>query len=145
MFTFRLATAPDPSPVSGVLQVEVEGLGSQISLPMPPPGFAKIWQPLPAPDPTATFTIKIYYYLDQQRVGVVVNGVGGDDSINIFASRLDPPAVPFPGVLYVGNVIHSGLQTEGHDCSVHCENGTPKIEDCCVVCRDGNIVTETCC
>jgi hypothetical protein len=145
MFMFRLATAPDLSSMPGVLRVEVEGLGTQVALPMPPPGFAKIEQPFPPPAPTAIFTLKIYYYLDTRRVGVIVKGVGGEDSINIFASRLDPPAIPSPGVLYVGNIIHGNLQTEEHDCSVQCENGTPVREECCVVCRDGNIVTETCC
>lgn len=74
-----------------------------------------------------------------------MNGVGENDSINIFASRLDTPVLPGPGVLYVGNIIHGDLNTVDHDCSVHCENGIPTVEECCVVCRDGNIVTETCC
>jgi hypothetical protein len=147
MLTFRLATAPDPNPLPGVLRVEVGGLGSQVSLSMPPPGLATTSQPFPPPATPGTFTIKIYYYLDEVRVGVIADGVGPNDSINIFASRLDPPAVPGPGpgVLYVGNIIHGDLQTEGHDCSVHCENSTPVVEECCVVCREGNIVTETCC
>ncbi|MCK1339761.1 hypothetical protein IVB38_28095 [Bradyrhizobium sp. 38] len=89
--------------------------------------------------------MKIYYYLDEKRVGVIVGGVGENDSINIFASRLDAPAVSRPGVLYVGNIIHSDLGTGEHDCPVHCEHGDPVIEECCVVCRNDNIVTKTCC
>jgi hypothetical protein len=89
--------------------------------------------------------MKIYYYLDERRVGVIADGVGENDSINIFASRLDTPAVPRPGVLYVGNIIHSDLGTEAHDCPVRCEHGDPVIEECCVVCRNDNIVTKTCC
>jgi hypothetical protein len=84
-------------------------------------------------------------YLDSKRVGVVVNGVVDGDSLNIFAARLDQPILSGPGVLYVGNIIHSDLQTTNHDCPVRCENSTPVIEECCVVCRDGNLVTETCC
>jgi hypothetical protein len=129
----------------GVLRVELEGLGIPVSLPMPPPGVATTSQPLPPPPSIGAFTIKIYYYLDERRVGVIVDGVGKDDSINIFASRIDTPLVPAPGVLYVGNIIHGDLQTEGHDCSVRCEQGDPTIEECCVVCRNDNIVTETCC
>ena len=145
MLTARLATAPDPNPMPGILRVELEGLGVPVSLLMPPPGLATTSQPLPPPSAAGAFTVKIYYYLDELRVGVIVNGVGANDSINIFASRLDTPAVPATGVLYVGNIIHGDLQTEGHDCSVQCEHGSPVVEECCVVCRNGNIVTETCC
>ncbi|MER2536063.1 MAG: hypothetical protein ABTQ31_12955 [Rhizobiaceae bacterium] len=145
MLTVRLATAPDPNPMPGILRVELEGLGIPVSLMMPPAGLATISQPIPPPSTPGTFTMKIYYYLDKERVGVIVGGVGPDDSINIFASRLDTPVTPTPGVLYVGNIIHGDLQTMGHDCSVRCEHGTPIVEECCVVCRSENIVTETCC
>ena len=145
MLTIRLATAPDPKPMPGILRVELGGLGKPVELPMPSPGLATTPEPIPPPSlPTpGSFTMTIYYYLDSRRVGVVVNGVGENDSINIFASRLDTPVLPGPGVLYVGNIVHGDLHT--NDCSVHCENGTPVIEECCVVCRDGNLVTETCC
>ena len=145
MLIVRLATAPDPIPMPGILRVELEGPGTFVSLPMPPPGLATTSQPFPSPSIPGTFTMKINYYLNEQRVGVIVKGVGADNSINIFASRLDTPAVPAPGVLYVGNIIHSDLKTEGHDCSVQCEHGIPVVEECCVVCRNQNIVTETCC
>jgi hypothetical protein len=145
MLIVRLATAPDPNPMPGILRVELEGLGIPVSLPMPPPGLTTTPQPLPPPSMPGSFTMKIYYYLDELRVGVIVKGVGADDSINIFASRLDTPVVPAPGVLYVGNIIHGDLTTEGHDCSVQCEHGIPVVEECCVVCRNENIVTETCC
>lgn len=143
MLTVRLATAPDPIPMPGLLRVELMGFGDPISLLMPPAGLATTSQPLPAPSPGDKMII--YYYLDKRRVGVIVNGVGENDSINIFASRLDKPVLPSPGVLYVGNIIHGDLQTEGHDCSVQCEYGTAVVEECCVVCRNENIVTETCC
>jgi len=145
MLTVRLATSPDPSPMPGVLRVELEGLGIPVSLLMPPPGLATTSQPLPPPSTPGSFSIKIYYYLDQRRVGVIVDGVSADDAINIFASRIDTPVIPTAGVLYVGNIIHSNFQTVGHDCSVRCEQGNPTIEECCVVCRNENIVTETCC
>jgi hypothetical protein len=145
MLTVRLATAPDPSPMPGILRVELVGLGVEVSLPMPPPGLATTSPPIPPPPNPGGITMTIYYYLDKRRVGVTVNGVGENDSINIFASRLDTPLLPNPGVLYVGNIIHGDLQTEGHDCSVQCEHGTPVVEECCVVCRNENIVTETCC
>jgi hypothetical protein len=127
----------------GILRVELVGLGVPVSLPMPPPGLAYTSPPIPPP--TTPGALTIYYYLDERRVGVIVNGVGENDSLNVFASRLDRPVLPSPGVLYVGNIIHGDLQTEGHDCSVQCENGTPVVEECCVVCRNDNIVTETCC
>ena len=145
MLTVRLATAPDPSPMPGLLRVELMGLGDPVSLLMPPAGLATTSQPLPPPPSHGEFKMIIYYYLDKRRVGVLVNGVGENDSINIFASRLDKPVLPYPGVLYIGNIIHGDLQTEGHDCSVQCEYGTPVVEECCVVCRNENIVTETCC
>lgn len=145
MLIVRLATAPDTKPMPWILRVELEGLGVPVSLLMPPPGLATTSQPFPPPSMPGTFTMKIYYYLDEQRAGVIVKGVGADDSINIFASRLDMPVVPAPAVLYVGNIIHGDLKTEDHDCSVQCEHGIPVVEECCVVCRNGNIVTETCC
>lgn len=146
MLTVRLATAPDPKPMPGLLRVEIDGFGAPFAVPMPAPGLAislgSIQPPKTAP---SGFTIKIRYFLDDRKVGVVVNGVGGNDSIAIFASRLDVPELPIPGVLYVGNILHSGFATTNHDCSVHCENSDPIIEECCVVCRSENIVTETCC
>jgi hypothetical protein len=145
MFTVRLATAPDPKPMPGVLRVEIEGPGGLVELPMPAPGFATSLGPLPPVSASGAFTIKIYYYLDKRRVGVVVDGVGVNDAINIFASRLEAPAVSAPGVLYVASIIQGDFKAGGHDCSVRCEKGDPTIEECCVVCRNENIVTETCC
>jgi len=151
MLTVRLATAPAPLLMPGILRVELEGLGVPVSLLMPPPGLATTSQqlPPPAPSPSAAapsaFQIKIYYYLNDLRVGVIVDGVGADDAINIFASRIDTPVVTSPGVLYVGNIIHGDMRASGHDCNVRCEKGAPQIEECCVVCRNENIITETCC
>jgi hypothetical protein len=152
MLTVRLATAPDPAPMPGLLRVELEGLTLPIAFPMPAPGTALVLPPIPAPVPAPnSFTMTIAYYLDSKRVGAVVKGVADGDALHIFAARLDKPILNGPGVLYVGNIFHAdlqttkGLQTTKRNCSVHCEHSVPIIEECCVVCRDGNIVTETCC
>jgi hypothetical protein len=150
MLTVRLATAPDPAPMPGILRVELEGLSSKIpiSLQMPAPGFAIVSPPLPTPTPppgqVPTFQMLIAYFLGDRSVRVNVSGVGLNDSLNIFASRLDQSPTGAPGVLYVGKIIHSN-HIPARNCGVQCEHGSPTFEECCVICRDGNIVTETCC
>ena len=89
MLTVRLATAPDPSPMPGLLRVELMGLGDPVSLLMPPAGLATTSQPLPPPPSHGEFKMIIYYYLDKRRVGVIVNGVGENDSI-AFISPIVP-------------------------------------------------------
>jgi hypothetical protein len=101
VLTIRLATAPDAAPMPGALRVQLEGLQKRISLSMPVPGTAVAQSFLAAPQPAPdTFTITIAYYLDEKRVGVVVDGVADGDALNIFASRLDSPMLDKVGVLY---------------------------------------------
>jgi hypothetical protein len=145
MITVRLATAQDIRRMPGILRVRLEGLEIPVDLLMPPPGLSTTSQELPPPRQISPFTLKLRYFLDEEYVGVRVGGVGKDDSVEVFASRLDRDGFSPDGVFYAGNIIHSDMGAAAHDCEVQCEFGDPKIEECCIICRSENIVTKTCC
>jgi hypothetical protein len=131
-FRFVLASAPQLMGPPATVELEGESVFETLDLPRPGEVLVRAYVV-----PPSGFQLRVRFAVADDRVGVKIGNLGGDDALAVVAV----PHALRPGTLFAGTVAQAAPQNE--HCSVRCDDGT--TGECCVECRAGDVTVKICC